>query len=153
MGYMDLDSSGNIWFNYEGYDEDTGTSGFGIAEMLNPTSPSRSIKSIEPPGFLEYWGGVYTSNGGTVVNVGDQDTLDIYQFNTSGSETRTLGKVSLFGDPIGFGFNAASTDAVVGDCSLDWTDIGVVNTNKWKPAKSPYDFSCVGGAAYTPSDK
>ncbi len=147
--YMDLDSSGNIWFTYYGCES---SCGYGLGEITNPTS-SPNFVDIEPPPFLQFAGGVYASNGGNTINVIDQDTHMVYQFNTSGSETGTLGPTAFgIGDPVTGGYNSADTKFAIGDAE-DWLDVGTVATNTWKVSKATLMISSMEGAAYSPSDK
>jgi hypothetical protein len=148
--YMDLDSSGNIWFDYYGCP--SSGCGYGIGEITNPTT-SPAMVVIENPGYLQFAGGVYASNGGNTINVIDQTTHMITQFNTSGTKTGTLGPTAFgIGDPVTGSFNSTDSNMVIGDAD-DWLDIGTVSTNKWKVAKAALDISTIEGAAYTPSDK
>jgi hypothetical protein len=152
--YMDLDSSGNIWFDYYGCST---SCGYGLAEIQNPTSPSWSLVPIEPPGTYQFAGGVYVSNSGTVLNVIDQYARLVYQYSLplspSGSPFNTLGPTAFgFGDPVSGGFNATDSKMVIGDSS-DWLDIGKLATNSWSVQKAVLFVSNLQGAAYTPSDK
>ncbi len=147
--YMDLDSSGNIWFTYYGCES---SCGYGLGEVTNPTT-SPSFVDIEPPPFLQFAGGVYASNGGNTINVIDQDTHTVYQFNTSGGEIGTLGPTAFgLGDPVSGGYNSGDTKFAIGDAD-DWLDMGTVATNKWGVAKATLFISSLEGAAYSPSDK
>lgn len=148
--YMDLDSSGNIWFDYYGCT--TAACGYGLGEVTNPTT-SPSFVSVEPPGTYEYAGGVYASNGGSTINVIDQDTHMVYQYNTSGTKTGELGPTAFgIGDPVTGGFGPGDKNMAIGDAD-GWVNIGTVSSNKWTVGKAPLDVSAVEGAAYTPSDK
>jgi hypothetical protein len=151
--YMDADANGNLWFDYYGYVN--GEYGDGVAEIENPTSDAPTFVSILNPGTMQCPGGVYVSTkGGTqTVNALDECTRQIYTFTTGGVQGSNLGPVDLFGEPYGLGFNSTDTSAVTSDCELDWNNVGKLATNKWSPKKSPYEVSCLYGAAYTPSDK
>jgi hypothetical protein len=147
--YMDVDSSGNIWFDYYGCESECG---YGLGEVTNPTS-SPSFKDIEAPPFLSYGGGVYASNGGNTINVIDQDTHMIYQFNTSGSEIGQLGPTAFgIGDPVSGGYNSNDSKFAIADADA-WLNIGNVGSNKWKVVKASLMVSSLEGAAYSPSDK
>jgi hypothetical protein len=148
--YMDLDGSGNIWFDYYGCSSSK-TCGYGIGEITDPTT-SATFVSIAAPGTLQYPGGVYASAGGTTINVIDQESRAVYQYNTSGTLTATLGPTGILGDPISGGFNAKDAHMAIGD-SFEVLDVGVVASNTWKPARAPYFIGPLAGAAYTPSDK
>jgi hypothetical protein len=151
--YMDVDSSGNLWVDFYGYADYE--YGYGLAEITNPTT-NPVVSVVEPPGTYECEGGVYVSNGGSTLNVGDSCTQHIYQYTlpltTGAKPTKTLGPTAPFGCPEGFGFNAADSGLVAGDCD-GWLDIGKVPSNKWTQAKPVIMQDGVYGAAYTPSDK
>jgi hypothetical protein len=51
--YMDVDSSGNLWFDYYGYDSTTDTYGYGLAEITTPTTDP-TFNSIFPAGKYEF---------------------------------------------------------------------------------------------------
>ncbi len=75
---MDVDSSGNLWFTFSGYDQST--YGFGLGEISSPTkSPKLTI--VEPIGTYGFFGGVYASNGGKTLNVIDQTARTISQYH------------------------------------------------------------------------
>ncbi len=156
--YFDLDNSGNIWFDYFGYDSSTGEYGYGVAEVTGATS-SPTFVSILAPGALEFPGGVYVSDNGGVLNITDQETRETKQYDLplspSGSPFNTLGPTQedLFGcgDPVAGGFNKAESKLAFGD-ACGWVDKGAVSTNKWK-AMANINFYAPEGAAYTPSDK
>jgi hypothetical protein len=156
--YMDVDNSGNIWFDYYGEDTTNDEFGYGLAEVENPTT-SPTLVNILPVGSLGFPGGVYVSNSGSVLNVTDQDARTTKQYDLplspSGSPFNTLGPTpeNLFGlgDPVSGGFNKTDTKMALGD-AYGWLDKGTVSTNKWKLVSSP-DLSEPEGAAYTPSDK
>ncbi|HLY02863.1 MAG TPA: hypothetical protein VKR56_10275 [Candidatus Cybelea sp.] len=151
--YMDVDASGNLWFDY--YGEVNDEYGYGVAEIQNPTSSTPTFVSALNPGTMECAGGVYvsTKSGTQTVNALDCSSRKIYQFTTEGVETGTLGPVDLFGEPYGLGFNSTDTSAVNADCELDWNNVGNLAKNTWSPKKSAYEVSCLYGSAYTPSDK
>jgi hypothetical protein len=151
VAYMDLDSSGNIWFDYYGCNSGS-VCGYGIGEITTPTTSTPTFVSIKSPGFLQCAGGVYTSAKSTTVNVIDSCSRTMYQFATTGSQTGTLGPIGRLGDPISGGFNAADTKIAVGD-DKGWLDVGKVKTSKWSTARNAYFGDGLMGAAYTPSDK
>jgi hypothetical protein len=151
--YMDVDANGNLWFDYDG--DVNSTSGYGVAEVENPTSSTPTFVSILNPGSMQCPGGVYVSTKGSTqtVNALDECTRKIYTFTLGGVQGSSLGPVDLFGEPYGLGFNSTDTDAVASDCELDWNNVGNLANNSWAPKKSDYEVSCLYGAAYTPSDK
>jgi hypothetical protein len=149
----DMDSSGNIYFTYEG--ENSDCFGGGIGEVLNPGQASQSIEIVASPCTLEFPGSAYVSNYSTVLNACDQDTRLTYQYHlplTSTAPFRTLGPTktngSGKGDPDGMGFNKPDTRIVIGD-AYGWLDVGKVKPNKWSTLNAVVN----GPAAYTPSDK
>ena len=78
VGFMDVDASDNIWFTFSGY---AGTTyGFGLGEITNVAKkPTLSI--VEPIGTYGFFGGVYTSNKGTTLNVVDQQARTVSQYH------------------------------------------------------------------------
>jgi hypothetical protein len=156
--YMDVDNSGNIWFDYYGYDSSNGEYGYGLAEVEDATT-SPTLVVISAPGALGFPGGVYVSNSGSVLNVTDQDARTTAQYDLplspSGSSFNTLGPTdeNLFGDgdPVAGGFNKSDSKLAFGD-AYGWLDKGTVSSNKWKTVTS-IDLSGPEGAAFTPSDK
>ena len=158
VGYADVDSAGNLWFSFSGYNS-SGTYGFGLGEVTNPTTnPVFSI--VEPIGTYQFFGGVYASNGGTTLNVIDQTARTISQYGLplapNGAPSRVLGPtyVNAFGlgDPVSGAFSQADKKMAIGD-AYSWIDIGKVEPNKWRGVGSPNFYSGLNGAAYTPSDK
>jgi hypothetical protein len=147
---MDLDSAGDIWFDYYGCSSGS-QCGNGIGEVTNPTTDPVFV-SIEPPQFLQCAGGVYASAKSTVINVIDSCTRVMYQFNTTGSKTGKLGPIGRLGDPISGSFSAAGAKIAVGD-DKGWLDVGTVKSNKWKTISSSYFRDGLMGAAYATSDK
>ena len=156
--YMDLDSLGNIWFDY--YGQSGSDYGFGLAEITSPTSSSWQFVSRLPIGSIACPGGVYVSNGGNKLNVTDACARTISQYALpwapSEEPTAVLGPTLLniagYGEPIAGGFNRGDTSIVQGD-GYGWLDIGTVSSNAWKSVSSFNFAGEVEGAAYTPSDK
>jgi hypothetical protein len=156
--YMDVDNSGNLWFDYYGYDSTTSAYGYGLAEIETPTTDPTFV-AILPPGTLEFAGGVYVSNGGTTLNVTDQDKRVIYQYvlplSPGGAPFNTLGPTKTnkigFGDPVQGGFNLGDTKVVQGD-AYGFVDYAKVATNTWS-RRNNTSLYLPEGAAYTPSDK
>lgn len=153
--YMDVDSSGNIWFDYYGYYD--GEYGYGLGEITNPTS-SPAFVSILKPGSLEFAGGVWVNGAGTKLTVTDQETRDVYVYALPyvASETPTvLGPTpeNFFseGDPVSGGYNSSDSSNVQAD-AYGWLDLGTVSSNKWTTAQS-INIVAPEGASYTPSDK
>jgi hypothetical protein len=150
VAFMDLDSTGDIWFDYYGCST-ASECGNGIAEITSPTTAPTFV-AIESPGFLQCAGGVYASGASTVINVIDSCSRIVYQFAPSGGETGTLGPIGRLGDPISGSFNAADTKIAVGD-EKGWLDVGKTKTNIWRQIANSYFHDGLMGAAYTPSDK
>ena len=157
--FMDTDTKGNIWFDYESCSGSTSCA-FGLAEVQKATRKHPKFVPILPPGELEYPGGVYVSHHGKILNITDQDTGSTYQVKlpvTPSSEPiNTLGptvhNIFGYGDPISGGFNETETNLAIGDGD-GWLDVGTVKTNKWKAKLSTAFPPWLDGAAYTPSDK
>jgi hypothetical protein len=154
--YMDLDTSGNIWFDYYGC---SGTScGYGLAEITKPTKEPTMV-SILPVGSIEEAGGVYVSDHGKVLNVTDQETRITEQYKLplapSGKPFNKLGPTRAdalgLGDPVSGGFNQTETKLAFGDAD-GWLDLGNVAANTWKDVQN-ISFWLPEGAAYTPSDR
>lgn len=156
--YMDNDSKGNIWFDYQYCP--TSECEFGLGEVIHPTRKRPKFLKILPPGALEFAGGVYVSDHGKILNVTDQLTRATYQYtlpvSPSASPINTLGPTTanLFGngDPVAGGFNQTETNLAFGD-AYGWLDLGTVKKNKWTTETSINFSPSLSGAAYTPSDK
>jgi hypothetical protein len=154
--YMDLDSSGNIWFSYYGCQTSCGG---GLGEVTNPTT-NPTFQSIIQPGTFECPGGVYISNSGNTLNYVDECQREIFQYampvSVSGLPSNTLGPTPqnafYAGEPVTMGFNSTDTKVAVGDAA-GWVDVGTVAKNQWKAIPSINFGSYVPGAAFTPSDK
>ncbi len=158
VGFMDVDTSGNLWFTFSGYDKNNNY-GFGLGKIVNPTTKP-SLRIVEPIGTYGFFGGVYVSGGGSTLNVVDQKSRTILQYHLpllqKGAPFNVLGPIPQnafgVGDPISGGFNKLDEKIAVGD-SGGWLDLGSVSTNKWSGVASPNFYSGIEGAAYTPSDK
>jgi hypothetical protein len=152
LDFGDLDSNGNLWFDYYGCLG--GKCGYGAAEETAPFSASRSMQSIIAPGTkLACPGGIYASKASTVINVIDCNSRDVYQFDEKGSQIGTLGPVSLLGYPYDGGFNQTDSAMAIADVELDALEVGKIPANTWKVERGVYMATGLGGAAYTPSDK
>ncbi len=155
--YMDVDKSGNIWFDYAGNAGD-GRFGYGLAEITNPTKDPKFIPILTPGAIID-GGGVDVSSHGKVLNVTDEGERLTKQYKlplaASGSPFNILGPTRLnrwgFGEPVTGGFNKTETKLVFADL-YNWLDLGVVATNKWA-AKQNTGIIQPEGAAYTPSDR
>lgn len=164
VDYMDLDASGNIWFDGEfcQYTSSSSNCGYGLGEVTNPTSSSRSISiALFFPASLggEPDGGVYvsTSGGSQFVNVTVPDAREILQYKLplgSNPKPNIIGPTpqnySNCGDPISGAFGASG--ALVQGDGCGWVD----RKNVGKPFKAITNFDIEyydSGAAITPSDK
>lgn len=159
VSFMDLDGSGNIWFDFIGYNSTTKTFEGGLGEVTNPTT-SPNVSVILPLGtYDEYAGGVYVSNGGTVLNVTDGYTTLTYQYHLpitpSSAPFNTLGPASPLGCCVwSGGFNSTDKNMVLANYSSgNWLNVGNVAKNSWKQRKAALFSNSLLGAAYTPSDK
>lgn len=158
VGYMDVDANGNLWFDFSGYNA-TGTYGFGLGEIKSPTKRP-ALKIIEPIGTYQFFGGIYASNGGTVLNVIDQVARTVSQYRqplaAGGKPFAVAGPTptTVFGvgNPVSGGFDQSDAKMAIGD-SGGWTDLGSLASNAWKTPANLNFYSGVEGAAYTPSDK
>jgi hypothetical protein len=157
--FMDVDSSGNIWFNYSGV---VGSQqGYGLAEITNPTT-NPQIVYVLPIGTYQFAGGVYVSNAGKTLNVTDEMPRLIYQYHLpvkpNSKPFNVLGPTAPnglgLGSPSSGGFNRSETRLVQAD-GYGWLDIGIASDNTWTRVQNPAgNFALgLGGAAYTPSDK
>jgi hypothetical protein len=155
--YMDLDTSGNIWFDYAGVTS-LGQVGYGLAEITSPTK-NPTFVSILPIGSIIDGGGVNVSDHGKVLNVTDLGERLTKQYKLplapSGSPFNILGPTRVnrwgFGEPVTGGFNKSETKLVFADL-YNWLDVGTVSTNKWS-TKQNTSIIQPEGAAYTPSDR
>lgn len=150
VAYMDLDKSGDIWFDYYGCNS-ASSCGDGIAEITTPTT-NPTFVAIKPPGFLQCAGGVYASAKSTTINVIDSCTRLIYQFTGSGSNSGKIGPIGHLGHPISGSFNATDTRIAIGD-EKGWLDVGNLQKNQWNTVVNPYFRDGLMGAAYAQSDK
>jgi hypothetical protein len=158
VGFMDLDKSGNIWFDFAGYNS-SNTYGFGLGEITNPTTDP-VLKIVEPIGTYGFFGGIDISNKGTTLNVIDQKARTVSQYHlplaVNGKPFNVLGpaQTTVFGvgTPVSGTFNQDDTKMAVGD-SGGWIDLGVTATNTWVTKSNLNFYSGLEGAAFTPSDK
>lgn len=149
--FLDVDSNGNLYVDML----NAASLGGETDEIVDPLGSSKSILNLNiNPG---YPGGVYVSNGGTILNVLDQNALVITRYDlSSGGFPRKLGKLpenwEKTCDPIAMGFSLGDTNVGVGDVACNAFDSGVVKTNKFKQLLSS-SFQQPMGAAYMVSDK
>jgi hypothetical protein len=148
----DMDSSGDVYFTYDG--ENSSCFGGGLAR-----EHAGAITVVESPCLLEFPGGVWAAGG--YVYVIDQDARVIYKYNDpvnpNDSPVATYGPTQVgiagIGDPDSGGINAAGNKMVIGD-AYGWDDVGKLNNNKWKTAWNiNMADTGVEGASYTPSNK
>jgi hypothetical protein len=157
--YLDVDHAGNVWFDFMVTNPSTGIQSSGLGELTR----GGKVSIIKPAGTYGIAGGVYASNGGTVLNVTDQKSRKTYQYHlpvTAASKPfHIIGPTQADveghgGDPVAGGFNSTDSSVVFGD-GLGWFDRCTVPTGKCK-AIATIDLRGGGGsrgAAYTPSDK
>jgi hypothetical protein len=156
LDYMDTDSLGNIWFDFESMSV-AGCAPSGLGEVTNPTT-SPSVKVIFPAGTYQCAGGVYVSHHGTVLNVTDQGTRLIYQYHLpvtpSSVAFKILGPTRADprgeGAPVSGGFNKTESAMALSD-RYGWIDVGKLPENSWNRHRSA--LCPCPGAAFTPSDK
>jgi hypothetical protein len=157
VGYLDVDSSNNVYFTYDGCEGAYPYfCGYGLDELKNGTGTPQALIA---PGGIGFWGGVYVSNGGSTLNVIDQITRENSQYATNpwtGTPYNILGptETNVFGlgDPIQGTFNADSSKMVIGD-AYGWIDSGVTATNTWKTIANVNCSDGCFGATYQPSDR
>jgi hypothetical protein len=162
VGFMDLDKSGNIWFDYYGC-RSLGSCGYALGELTNATSPSFGLNTVFAPGSFDSCpAGIYVSNqhGAETLSVTDRCSREIYQYHmpvTSKSRPfKILGPTPSdlggHGEPLSGGFNKTDTSVVQAD-AYGWLDTGEVSRNKWTTTASIDTIPSLAGAAYTPSDR
>lgn len=162
VGFMDLDQSGNIWFDYYGC-QSLGSCGYALGELTNPTSTAFGFTTIFEPGTLGSCpAGIYVSkqDGAETLSVTDTCSREIYQYHMpvtpESAPFKILGPTPSdlggHGGPVSGGFNKAGTSTVQGD-AYGWLDLGDVSSNKWKTTANIDTIPSLGGAAYTPSDR
>lgn len=153
---LDVDNAGNLYFD----------GGYGcqyscqpaVFELSDPTSASGVLTMLTPP-TSDQLGGVYVSNHGSVLNVVDETTRTISQyelpwianetaFNVLGPTLARMGK----GEPTSGGFNKGDEHLALGDAD-GWVDIGSVAANHWSAVSNKNLEHGNYGAAYVPSDK
>lgn len=160
VGYADVDSSNNVYFTYEACTYFYESYCFEVATGLAEYTSGGSVVGLLPAGSIGFWGGVYVSGGGTVLNVIDQDSRENSQyslpFTPSSAPFNILGPTAtnLFGlgDPIQGTFNSTSSKMAVGD-AYGWIDSGVVSTNTWKGVGNINCTDGCFGTTYQPSDR
>lgn len=154
--YMDVDNSGNVWFDFmhrgPSYQPSSG---------LGELTKAGVVKIVKSAGTWVFPGGVYVSNGGKVLNVTDQNDRKTYRFHLPVTATskafRVIGPTPAnaqgLGDPVSGGFDATDANVIFGD-AYGWLDTCIVSTNTCKAVPN-INFPGTGasGAAYTPSDK
>jgi hypothetical protein len=163
--YLDVDNSGNVYVSGDGCisSSDCGV----VVDEYTPTSSGGySVTNIVAPGYIGFAGGVYVSNGGTVLNLTDQIARTTTQYalpwtGTGGVPPTPLNIIGPTftnligeGDPVSGGFNKNDTDLAEGD-AYGWLDTCKVpgSGSSTCSAHANINFSEPEGAAYTPSDK
>jgi hypothetical protein len=101
-GYSDIDNSGDIYGYAYACNGSYSICGTGIIEVADATGGSPTVTWALTPGTLPgsnngYWAGVYISNKGTVLNVNDSYTSDIYRYKLPVTQSsvpfQTLGPI------------------------------------------------------------
>jgi len=153
---------------YEGSFIDTDDAGNLYVDMLNqaafagetdrigsPREPHPSITNlgIDP----DVPGGVYVSNGGTVLNVLDQQARTIGRYRLPGiTSLGVLGSLpqnyEKSAQPIGFGFSKGDRSVAVADAGCRALDLGAVQANTFVQLLNA-SFVDPVGAAFVTSDK
>ncbi|MGC1381850.1 MAG: hypothetical protein WA814_12605, partial [Candidatus Baltobacteraceae bacterium] len=155
--FMDVDNAGNLYV--DGYGCLGSACGYLLDEISNPTT-APAIVNLIAPRTIGYAGGVYVSNGGTVLNLIDQDARTISQYAlpwvTHEQPFNVLGPTPAnyfgLGDPVSGGFNQNDTSQADAD-SDGWIDIGKVSSNRFTAVTNINLNGDDEGAAYVPSDK
>jgi len=160
MYFAAPDGQGNLYFDYEGYQNSA--FGFGIGEITNYTKPSAAVNFILPVGTLTFAGGVQVVNGKLYVTdqgsfcSGAGGTTAEYALPLTPSSMPiatygpTLADLNGCGDPTSGGFNSAATKQVQGD-AYGWSDLTNTNTNVSAATWNIDDLPSVPGAAYAAS--
>jgi len=161
--YLDVDRSGNLWFDFFG----TGTpgchaGGYGLGDVTNPTTdPVVSIVKaacahpFNAAGSVA--GGVYVSANG-YLNITNEKTRKTYQYSlpvtASSPVAHVLGPTAAaLGEPIEGGFDHSDTIMALGDAA-GGLDIGrSFPPGKWATRDPRACTPGCNGAAVTPSDK
>jgi len=157
VDFMDVDASGDLWFDYYGCV--ASLCGYGVGEITTPTTKPAFVAALAP-GSIGFAGGVYVSKHGTVLNVIDQDarTTSQYALPWVPSEKPltvlgpTLKNSAGDGDPVSGGFSKYEGRLAESD-AYGWLDVGTVSKNSWAIVTNADFSSGIEGAAYTPSDK
>lgn len=164
IDYMDLDASGNIWFDGSVCATLYGVStcGSGLGEIKNPSQPSRTIEiaQILPPSEVCATGGVYVgTRGGTqYLDVTNPCTRRVLQYSlpiSQHSKPKLIGptpknRSNNCGQPISGG--VGSSGAMVQGDACGWVDFKT-GGKPFRALTSPDLELWVPSAAITPSDK
>ena len=149
--YMATDSSGNVYFDYDGCDNSYPYAcGVGLAEFQPGSS---GFTALLPPGTFQFAGGVEVN--GSTLSVTDQDTRYTYQYHLpvspSSTPFRTLGQTATpitgEGDPVSGGFNSNGSRLVQGD-AYGFLDTTKTSSNGQKNAITVDDLPSLEGAAF-----
>jgi hypothetical protein len=165
--YMDVDSSGNVWFDGYFYDASLAQYGPGIAEITNPTtSPAVTIKQLFGGSTgPECPAGIYVSEGARpFVNIVDPCLDQVFRFPLVGGSlgnprvmTGLPVNVRGYSYPLTAAFGAGAHKIVVANADYGFDDIGAVAKDTWTAFGnynfSTYYYACCPGAALTPSDR
>ena len=149
--FLDTDAAGNVYVDMLNESADRGETDE-IADPLG-SNPTITNLKINP----SYPGGVYVSNGGTVLNVVDQLRRTISRYTLpSGPPLHHLGPLpenyEKSCNPIGLGFSLNDSDVAVADVACRALDRGIVVSNRFTALVSN-SFLAPVTAAFTVSDK
>jgi hypothetical protein len=132
---------------------------YGLDEISNPQARRHTVKTIIAPGSaqLGFPGGVYVSNGGTILNTVDQQQGIVDRWTLPGlSPLSKLGPTPQNRQhtcaPASGGFNKDDSVMALADGGCRAVDLGNVSQNIWRARGNP-SFMQPAGAAFIPSDK
>lgn len=153
---LDVDNAGDVFFDGGYYCQYSCEPA--LFELSDPTSSSYVLTELTPP-TADRLGGVYISNGGSVLNVVDETARTVSQyrlpwvasetpFNVLGPTLTRMGK----GEPTSGGFDKGDKQLALADAD-GWVDVGTVAGNRWSTVGNKNLKNGNYGAAYVPSDK
>jgi hypothetical protein len=162
VSYGDVDNNGNIYSYFYGCNTSETVCGTGVLEVANATGASPTVTVPIAPGSLAgtyYWGGVYVSKKGKVLNVTDPYDQSTYQYAlplpaSGATPFHTIGPDSgcSYSQPFFGGFSKGDKDFAEGDIDCDTLDLTVVKSNKTKYVTDS-SFIEPSDAAYVKADK
>ncbi len=159
--FLDVDAAGNVYVDYYGCQPGVLNCGNGLDGIASPQAQNPVVTVLIDPtsDIIGYPGGVYTTSGGTELNVLDQASRKILygaanpaSFVQTGLWGPTPQSVQQSCDPVSMGWNKTETLVYVADSECRALDIGTIPHNKFS-AHPSIDFALPIGAGTTPSDK